>query len=859
MRAMTRVAALPVSALGDLRFEKSWRLVSDATALGRDLADRGRELADALYPVIGAPAAGPVKARLVALRRALYSTRRLPAHAWTPEVRAPVPADLAGHISDWQRRHAAREELLADLPGVLEAELAEVNGRLREVLRDRAFRHGLALGSPVLAEELEKWLDGPPGAAPARQPLLRLAKYVARVVAKTSPYSTFTITGAADLRADVPDALRATGDFAWVGVTELNSLLIGRLAGVVSAHPTVVGRLRVRANPSLVVDGDAVRFLGPPPQSSLVTIRRTAALDACLERAAEPSTVDDLSAHLTRLDPQLPAKGVRDFVMKLVRTGTLHLLPPYGDEQTPDHLAGLLDTLADAPRTDNLAEPIAALKAELAGYPTRAEVRDRLAAQRRITAGLAGLIRDDLPRKNLFHENAVFTRPAAELGTTAWAPVFADLRQLRKALALFDPGLPLRRALRKVFVGLFGAGATVRWLDFHHRVGRLMVAGAAAEAGGVDGATLRALAGGVISTNLDEWAALPFARDQIAAIDRVTAAVRGRAPDADGVVRIPATTLADLAGERPFGNRLNDPLACYVQLIGDGRVVVNNITIGYGRGRSRLTRMLGQAGVPIPDTDLVTRDPDGVLVAESDAVYGSNLNLRTRATRHTLDLPYTAPAPGGAHRVPLNDLLVGHDPAGDTLELRSARLGERVRPLHAGMMAEFWLPSPLRHLVEAFGPSPSLLHASVPLFLPRDSDPMTGGVLHLPRVEVGRVALSRACWAMPARELPARRKGEPDAAFWLRFAGWLAAHGVPERFFARVLPAGGQSFRIELKSRKPTFVDAASWHLVADFERAVTDSASLVVLTEALPDLAAAPRYGAIQRVTEIVVEVPGD
>lgn len=862
MRGMARIAALPVSALADLRFEKSWRMVGEAAALGRDLADEGRVLADALYPVIGDRDAGPVKARLVALRRALFSSRRLPAHAWTAEVQAVVPVDLARRVNDWQRRHGIREELVADLPGVLEAELAEVNGRLREVLRDHAFRHGLVLGSPVLAEELEKWLSGPPGAVPARQPLLRLAKYAARVVAKTSPYSTFTISGTVEVRPGVPDTLRATGEFTWTSVTELNAWLITRLGAAVSQHQAVLGRCALRVNPSLVVDGDTVRFLGPPPQSPLISVKRTAALDACLDRAAvEPCTVDDLGAHLSGIDRQLPAKGIRAFIRRIVETGLVHLAPPYA-EQSRDHLGELITALDAAPGAGALAGPVRALRDDLAAYPARVEPRDRLEAQRRIHLGVATVIPDDLPRKNLFHENAVFTRPPVELGTTAWAPVLADLRHLRRALALFDPGVPLRRALASVFVARFGSGGSVRWLDFHREVGRLIVGGAAVSAGGVDGAALQALAGGPISTNLADWSRLPFAREQVAAIDQVTAAVMAHRTDPDGVLRLPASTLADLVGDRPFGNRLSDPLACYLQLLGPGappRVVVNNITIGYGRGRSRVTRLLDQAGAGVPPTDLVDRDPSGAVLTEAPGLYGSNLNLRTPATRHVLDLPYTVAPPDPARRLPLSDLVVAHEPATDTLHLVSDRLGERIRPLHTGMMAEFWLPPPLRQLIDGFGPAPSVLHASVPMFLPRDADPLAGGVLSLPRIEVGLVTLSRACWALPARDLPARRKGEADASFWLRFAGWLAEHGIPERFFARILPGGGESFRVELKSRKPTYVDAAIWHLVATLERSVSEGGDLVVLTEALPDLSAAPRFGGVQRVTELVLEVPGD
>jgi hypothetical protein len=86
--------------------------------------------------------------------------------------------------------------------------------------------------------------------------------------------------------------------------------------------------------------------------------------------------------------------------------------------------------------------------------------------------------------------------------------------------------------------------------------------------------------------------------------------------------------------------------------------------------------------------------------------------------------------------------------------------------------------------------------------------------------------------------------------------------GIPERCFVRVLHqskgpeqrAGGSVG----KDRKPLYLDLANWFSLTVFQRAIQHPRDVVVVHEALPDLAAAPCYGAAgQRVTEYIVEIP--
>ncbi len=869
VRAAIRVAALPVLALEDMRCEKSWAAIAEVRRLDWRLRAGGPVICDELYEIIGRSASASRPA-LVALRRAVFNRRRLSPRLWNAEMRAELPPRVASRIDEWQRACMDRESLLGSLPALMAGETAEAAENLRKSVAEPAFRFGLVQGSPALFAELAKWLDAPGARPVARQTLLRLAKYLARVVAKTSPYSTFTLSGLVRWRPAGTSAIRTADGFSWTSVAELNVWMASRIVTGISKRPGAP-ELPLRVNPSLVTDHSTVRFLGGGLPAALMTVRRSAGLDECLRIVTQNPgiTVSGLSQRLRELAPDFGDKEVGEFISRVVEIGVLEILSPFPD-QSEDHLGELASWLAasSVPAIASLATEVRALRADLRGYPLISAAPERLSAHQRIGARLEQLIKaaepavaDPVPGKNLFHENAVLTEPPAECGGRCWAPVLADLSALRGVFAALDPCLPARRALARVFAAEYGEGGRARWLDFYQKVGKLTRAGAGAAVAGVDGAVLSKLAAGPLATDPRTWAQLPFAAEQSAMRAALTALALARG-EQTGTVTLTMDEMTGLVSDPEAAAVLTDPVTYYVQLTDAGdppSVVLNTITAGRGRGITRTTRLLRMAGAASPEHDAdVPAGAASVIEVESDGVFASNINLRSPATRYELDYPFTTSARSQRSRIPLRDLEVVHDPATGFLHLVRQGSDRRLRPVHGGLMAEFWLPAPLRHLVETFGPTPTLLHASASVLRPVDTDPREGGVWRLPRLTAGHVTLSRRSWAFSAAEMPARHKGEGDAAFWLRLADWTAEQGIPERFFLRLVSYGQEGGHLAQKNRKPTYIDLAIWHLVALLERGVESGRDLVVITEALPDLGAAPRYGQAAHVTELLIEIDG-
>ncbi|GAB3896394.1 hypothetical protein GCM10029964_077670 [Kibdelosporangium lantanae] len=208
-----RVAGLPADSLRRLRFI-AFDLADELARSRTWLHTEGSALADALHAVIGA--ARSSKPALVGLRRALHRVRSPGARGWNAETAALVPTDTADRIRAWVEVLHRCQRMTAELPDVLAAEWVAKEAVLKDIAAHPHFRRALAYASPALSTELTKWLAGK---RPRRQSLIRLAKYVARATAKTSPLSTFTLSGPGTWTTGTPSTLHDV-----VGMAELDGV-----------------------------------------------------------------------------------------------------------------------------------------------------------------------------------------------------------------------------------------------------------------------------------------------------------------------------------------------------------------------------------------------------------------------------------------------------------------------------------------------------------------------------------------------------------------------------------------------------------------------------------------------------------
>ncbi|MET8146129.1 lantibiotic dehydratase [Sphaerisporangium sp. NPDC005288] len=876
-----RVAGLSLAGLDRMRCTRTWELVDELAEISAWLRREGAELSAPLHEVIGGAAGGPLKPGLVALRRAVYSGRRPSGRAVSAEVLAALPEELAARVREWTARRDRADALRDALPAVLAEESREKVALLREAVADDGFRRGLSQGSPVLAARLDAWLAGPADRPPDRQELLRLAKYLARATVKTSPYATFTLSGLGRWTAG-GSAVETCGEPLWHEVAELDRAVLRPLWAALARHPSVRRRARLRINPSAADGGGRVWFLGPGPTEPLSSVPASPGVRQALGWVGGhpfPTIAD--------------APGIEP----LVDAGLLELVPPY-DEQSADPVGRLASWLAEdgaSPHAAPVGRAAEALR-RLPGHPAASrhtgrptmpppaagpeggqaagpeggqaagpeggqaagpeggQEGDPAAVVREVLEEVlpAGTGGPSLPAKNLLWHSAVIPGVAGRLDAAAWSGVCDDLDAVRGLIGLFDPDLPVKIAATAFFLGRHGAGGRIRALDLYREVH--------AATPGTGGALLREMLRNPVAVpRATPGEQAPPGLRELSELRRRFWDLAGAGPSArEAVVDVTAGRLSGFAASWPRFVRPPGSICCYLQAVPDGpdgvRAVVNSVSAGYGRGLSRLHRLVTLAGGDAPPAAELRAAQREVLVAECRGLVGGGLNVRPATADLSLDHPFTAGDAGLPLLAPA-DLTAVYDPVRDRLALLDGE-GRAVRPVHLGMTAQHWLPPWLQFLVRAFG-EPSVAMVPGWVFRTRGETPAEGEVERWPRMDVGRVTLGRTAWRLRAGEFPVPAKGEGEAAYLPRLAAWLESHGVPRRFFARVVGLGdGLLVGLLSKDRKPMYVDVTDMLLLTGFLRSLRDPEALMVLEEALPDPADAPLYGTGRRVTEYVVQL---
>jgi hypothetical protein len=889
-----RVAGMPVSALDGLRCRTATGHADDIVVLEAALHREGAALADALFHVIGDPTARECKGRLVALRRAIFNGRRPPAAALDDRTLATLGPELAVRVRDWAARREQREALAAALRPKLEADVRAAAHALRDAVSAPSMQLSLLYTGAEILADAQRWLTRPDRRGTGRT-AVRLAKYVSRAAAKTSPLSLFTASGLGEWQAGGP--LLELADPQPCSVVDINLLVLYQLMITLAGRPALADRMGVRVNPAVARDGELVRFVVPGLAGTVRSLRRTRALDALMQGLDDGLVLADLRAALTSTRPDGDQhRRVAEFVDRLLRIGLLELHLPVADQalDARSMLRWLDATRNGDAGLEDVRRNLAALAESLDGYaaaetlPARARHRTRIetaVAQLPPLGGASGapVWSNSLP---VFFENAVLPGRAVVADRERWRPVLDDLRLVAELSRLYDPGLPARLALFAYVAERYGEGARIPLLRFFAAYDEEQRAGGYPDMriGPGDLDPMRALwrsfadPAGSLTRSLQ---ASPLPQLQLLGDLRreIAAQVRGGGGNPERAEMDRDRIRSWLARAAPLALPRDGSVGCYVQpyLAGaEPRFVLNGVRVGMGSGRTRIRTLMRRAfGEAAVGREPIARSAPGKpLLVEIESGFASALNQRDPAVDRVLAYPSTVSARPESARVAPGDLVVVHDPSLGCVRLDRIQDRREVVPVHLGLFALPLLPPIVQFLVHVFGRSPTVF---VPSMLAWDSVRGRDGgddVQAWPRVQMGAVTLRRRGWWIPAHRVPRRAATEDDAARLLAVTRWRHELGLPERCFVRVLqeppdeapeppvpgrwPGDGRLASWMGKSRKPMYIDFASWHLIQVFDRMVAGTGANLVVEEALPDLADAPRTpSGERRVVELIVETP--
>lgn len=780
----------------------------------------------------------------------------------TPQGLEAAGADAAtiAAATAWLDSLRGEHALLAELEPAVEAALAADRHRLQRILGAPDFLKAAAITSPTLASGAERYAGTAVSAHDKRNRKAepKLARYAERAVAKTSPFSHYTVVGRGRWgrtpagRADQgPRSVRA----------EPSLLFVLRLFDAALRVPEVAAGMRCRVTEAARRTGTGFEFelMRDDPAGARIyrTVRTKVAIPATratelLVRllAAEPAglTVDALVRAMSEAaDPPLDPEPIRVFVGKLRAAGFLvpGLVPPQQGPAPALQLADELDVLGAAP-----GEPVAVLADQLrALHAATAEVGTLDGARR--PAALAALSRQwteafghwgaPVPGGSPLFEDVAADRAVA-VDRARWDGVCGDLLALLPALEPFSLDHAAAALTTLSVVDKIGVGGRLPYLEFAALLREVFTPDRISLAAILDAVGER---GGAVRALLDQ-------REEFLRPVREGSGVAEVELTEEAVARVVAATPDTLRRPVTSVSAFLQPTAQAESGTLTG-AVLNSLLDGNGQFVSRFLPLWPEDDTAQVRAHLRETLPSGA--TELRAVQGFNANIHPRLLDREFRCDGVPADDGEEPLVDVHELDVVHDPALDRLVLEDRR-GHRVHPYYLGFLVPYFLPWEQTGLYLLSQPTQFRLDAANELEnrLPAED---RDRIRHYPRLRYRSLVLGRERWYVPAALFPSQQPGESLAAFLVRLDAWRGEHGIPPRvYLARIGAAEDEdapgAAANAMGRPKPMYADLRS-PLHARSLPAWLEDAATVRVEEALPD-PAAPAF-ADPHVGDSVVE----
>lgn len=843
-----RVAGLPGNALRDLRLTQSANMVAHLDMAESHLDALREAMVDSLFVAI--PGCDDLMQRraMLALKRKLFAGSPIEPALTRFAAVSDLPATLRAGLADV----ATAEANVAKLTSNYEALFAEECRTLSDALWRQVKEHHLAtrvlLSSSDVAHAVHKLEIQPPDIA-SSTPWLKLettlARYLFRATTRTTPFGAFTAVALLSLLDETRGPAAPEdwcGPHQWRSVPQVQ---VGALWDWISdnLNADAAANLPLRATPVRRITPGPIPEVefrvvrsdqptsghaeAPSRRGAIWQVVRFTPIVQQVMAVADGRSTNEIVDLLAASDEE--RSSWHDLLESLVQVGLLERVLPrqVSSPRALEELAARFDHLGDG----NVARHLRWVAGLLTRYAI-APAEQRLDLHSTLRRGL-GLPPGTVP---IYEDVLLDGLTTADLGV---AP--DDLRQvLQPALALVRSSLSneAHRLICAAFIDRYGPdgmcedvpGFLVELLRDEALLSRIRRAHEpVAWRDSRFGAALENLAGTCLSLDPALFEELPATNDPCA----VAAFVQLIARDRLQVAR------------------------------GRYRVVLNGIQSGRNK---YLSRYLGGGG-PVEDAALsAVRDRfaaiGGPLPVEIMPVMDLNFQLHPQLTAWALQIPGDL-SPDAEKTLPLTDLRLRYDLAAGHLQVFSSRLERELKLVHLGFLRDINLPDSLlllRALSSRMADDTVAERTDIYTVLDRANAARTLPLRrYRPRLEVGRLVLERARWAIPLSEVPVKSPRESHAAYFRRFTRWRVGENLPERGFARRLEIGAPR---AAAYAPPQYVDWRSPYTLAGLGRLIggpqsgPDIQGWLLITELLP----VPEEAALQvnghaHVSELLIQ----
>ncbi|MCU1255630.1 MAG: Lantibiotic dehydratase domain protein [Candidatus Angelobacter sp.] len=856
---IARISGLPCDAVD--AFSSPLNAKLDAITVQEGLLQKLRtELVDVLHRAIH-DAPPERRHALLAIKRDCYNGRPLYTHFQNP--RWHFAQEAAGTlIQEVSLLESMIEQLKRDFADAYGQERLAQYARIAAMLDDPVLQAGLAISSPLVAQEAVRLRRKTPDQYGRREKRLvaTLARYISRAALKLSPFSTFTPIGLCQVE-EGNGALELQGA-GWQrhSLVRLRRHILDRCISLLLQYGPWRNVLAVKLNDSSIPLQDG-RTLHRCPDTFRIDVEKRS-----LEYHRES---------LVRFDIKGP---VIEFVSSLLAAGTV----PYGELVSalagesnlglhPEQAGKEIDKLIELgylhlilPWSDDESHTEKIILKELLAVPATPGLRPFLATLERLVELEEGFLASASPTQDYGEMNKLVDDLLRNAAKVADVPAEIDVTHRASTHDIYQDVLCCPTAQGDAILGVGTASlqealSSVRPLMrfsqlYEHRLDFLYSLGSLLKGNSPEPIIVPLLL--ALDSSLGLWRQFvdfemagsssgrsfnPYDKELLHEVARCRDFAKESLPscfrDELDERRISINALEALTYQFPaeFWSGYTGVCAFVQPASRDGAAwVLNGLVEGTGRMASRYTALL-PPGVKLNYVRELSRrsrfehNGETVELLDVHCVQGDTLNIHAPQTAKVLVLSGTSLNLPAQQQLKLSDLVI-HVGADGWPQLRD-RKGKRYLPVHLGLAGQSYMPLLVKFLC-MFGPRERIT------ICPPALQHKTNGIVRLERITIGNVILQRRRWRIPVETIQSLCNRPAESEAFMALHKFRGENNLPERVFAleRIQhPVKGVYF-------KPQYLDLTSPVFIPILAAVTASARDFVVLTEMLPAAAAFPR-----------------
>lgn len=796
---LIRLAGFPYHILDKLKHEKTSRLIDRLVKVESERDEVGSELINHLYNIIGSIKDETTRKKLIKIKRDIKQNR-IPKEQSINYILGTNSRFVEQLFQKWVSKDNEVKCIKEKINGVFEEELIQSRQNMQNIVDNEDFKKGLLLSSRGLYEKLNKYLSTPIDKQNAKLRKIEkmLMVYLSRITTKTSPFSTFTPIGLANFNKQ-KGIMSAYWDEGKVRV-KINHLIILYLIQAAEQHPDIIEEIPLTVNPELKIENGKVQLLqtmwrtgdeymkSTINNEAFVKFNYTKQIEKILKTVKNnPGITLQLLKHKLSKESNSSPNDIENFIKQLISLQVLN-----ARFQIPDNVDDIISAWLNKIdgfsgfTVSSLREILKEIKKEVDSYTVK-KSDDRKSSLDKISSlysKACSVLK--IPIKNyspIVYEDVSFSNKFVQLNRDEWESTKKHLELLQQILPLFSVNLSYTATFQEYFLRKYGPnGQCNDILSFLEEYRQFFQ-------------------NSFQNKRFDEDYFNPFNLPLIEQVNELKNELYKYVISEINKSKkeevcldpewINAFTKKIPTKIKPFVESYSYFVQPFLDQKNKIHLVINQIASGFGQFMSRFDSLYPhENGLTFSESvrriyrELIPKEHQ---FAELGGVFGFNGNL------HNAIAPYEIVYPGiQTNRSPeeciyLRDLTLFHSDFDDRLYFRSKKTGEIIHPLYLGTLTWFLLP-PLYRLLFLMVPSS---YFTLPLsrqYYQSLAQEQREKIVHIPRIRLGNLILSRQQWWIPKSEQPILKPNWEDATNLLELKKWRESHNIPKEVFIRLSP-----------------------------------------------------------------------